>query len=206
MVGHLVTAQHGHEYGTSPAVEYCGNVSQEGGLWASFFDWLLGSGWSISWFFCTLGAGGGVHLWFSLQWPASCVGSGLLAARGGSHTHFLAGKGWGYRSGAVGDQAGGWLTWLLPGFTYSGASSPFTSVHSLPTADPSSLSVLVNDLLNKFELQNVPNKAHFLLFPSFKGPRLPSCSVQIYDPFSLSLQLQEPLSPPLLPICSTRKC
>lgn len=44
MAGHLVTAQHGHAYGTSLEVEYCGNVSQEGGLWASFFDWLLGSG------------------------------------------------------------------------------------------------------------------------------------------------------------------
>lgn len=70
MVGHLVTAQHGHAYGTSPAVEYCGNVSQEGRLWASFFDWLLGSGVEHLLAFCILGAGRGGHLWLWLEWPA----------------------------------------------------------------------------------------------------------------------------------------
>lgn len=66
---------------------------------------------------------------------------------------------------------------------------PFTPYCRPPL--PFSLSVLVNYLLNKFELQNVPNKAYFLLIPSFlpsfRGPRLPSCSVQMYDPFPLSL-------------------
>lgn len=47
----------------------------------------------------------------------------------------------------------------------------------------------------------MPNRVHFLLFPSFREPWLPSCSalVLIYDPFSLSLQLQESLPSPLSP-------
>lgn len=36
-----------------------------GGLWASFFDWLLGSGVEHLLVFDTLGAGGGGHLWLS---------------------------------------------------------------------------------------------------------------------------------------------
>lgn len=43
---------------------------KKGGLWASFFDWLLGSGVEHLLAICTLGTGGGGHLWFSLVWEA----------------------------------------------------------------------------------------------------------------------------------------
>lgn len=72
-------------------------------------------------------------MWLSLEWPTPRVESGLLAARGCSHTHFLAGKG--YRAGATGlgllgpgrrlaDLAIAWLTYSRSILSFH--LSPFT--------------------------------------------------------------------------------
>lgn len=165
-----------------------------GGLRASFFDWLLGSGVEHLLVCCTLGAGGGGHQsrllrgkwtigstrWFSctLPWLVRAMNSGLGLWETGQLTRLLAG--------------------------FSRGISLLPSLHALPTVDSSLSSfllffplVLVSCLLNRFELLNAPSMAHFLPFPKDPGHHM-LCLPASYVCFSTSVPSFRTLSPPFL--------